>query len=127
MKRFSKVKLPSPLSESQSDHQSTRRTLLTESSIVFIHRLRGHRTKTWTSKDDLCWPKELLSKEEVLSHIRVISFGYDANINLKGWVSLDSLFGHSISLLNELSRARMQDVVSLLSFSQARLKFKYIY
>jgi hypothetical protein len=90
---------------------------------------RGHRTKTWTEDNvRVCWPKELPSKEESLSHIRVISFGYDANVlNLRGCVSLNNLFDHSINLLNELSRARTQDAVSMLSFSRIRLKFKCIY
>ncbi|KAF8233511.1 hypothetical protein L208DRAFT_1266288, partial [Tricholoma matsutake] len=47
--------------------------------IVLVHGLRGHRTKTWT-KDNVCWPRDLLSKEETLSHIRVLTFGYDANV-----------------------------------------------
>lgn len=85
---------------------------LNESSIVFVHGLRGHRTKTWT-KDGICWPKELLSKEQALSHVRVLAFGYDANVvKLGGRVSLNSLFEHSISLLNGLSRQRKQDAVS---------------
>jgi hypothetical protein len=87
--------------------------MLTEPSIVFVHGLRGHLTRTWT-KDGVCWPKELLSKEEALSHIRVLSFGYDANVvNLIGRISLNSLFDHSINLLNELARERRADAVSL--------------
>jgi len=79
------------------------------SSIVFVHGLRGHRRETWT-KDDVCWPKELLSKEKALSHIRVLTFGYDANVvKLMGRASLSSLFEHSINLLNALSRERRQD------------------
>jgi hypothetical protein len=86
---------------------------MTSSSIVFVHGLRGHRRKTWT-KDDVCWPQELLSKEEALSQIRVLAFGYDANVvKLMGRASLNSLFDHSINLLNELSRERRQDAVSL--------------
>jgi hypothetical protein len=50
-----------------------------ERSIVFVHGLCGHCTKTWT-KDNVCWPKDLLSKEEALSHTRVLTFGYDAYV-----------------------------------------------
>ena len=65
--------------------------------------------------DDVCWPKELLSKEEALSHVRVLTFGYDANIvKLMGRASLNSLFEHSINLLSGLARERRQDAVSLL-------------
>jgi hypothetical protein len=82
-------------------------------SIVFVHGLRGHSTKTWT-KDDVCWPRDLLSKEEGLSHTRVIAFGYDANIvNVGGHASLNSLFKHSINLLNDLSQERRRDFVSM--------------
>ena len=83
------------------------------SSVVFVHGLCGHRTETWT-KDDICWPKELLSKEESLSHIRVLAFGYDANVvSLVGRASMNSVFEHSINLLNELSRERRKDAVSI--------------
>jgi protein SERAC1 len=62
----------------------------------------------------VCWPEELLSKEEALAHVRVLAFGYDANVvNLLGRASLNNLFDHSINLLNELSRVRRQDIVSL--------------
>jgi hypothetical protein len=54
--------------------------------------LHGHRNKTWT-KDNVCWPKDLLSKEESLSQTRVLTLGYDANLN--GRVSLNHLFDHS--------------------------------
>jgi hypothetical protein len=90
-----------------------RRALLTDvCSIVFVHGLRGHRRHTWT-KDDVCWPQELLSKESAMSQTRILTFGYDANvIGLTGSASLNSLFEHSINLLNELSRKR-KDAVSL--------------
>jgi hypothetical protein len=75
--------------------------------------LRGHRRKSWT-KDGICWPEDLLPKEEALSNIRILTFGYDAQVvNFKGRASLNSLFEHSINLLNELSRERRQDAVSL--------------
>jgi hypothetical protein len=83
--------------------------LLINCSIVFVHGLRGHRTETWT-KDHVCWPKDLLSKEDALSHTRVLTFGYDANIVNAS----SSLFRHSINLLDDLSLERRQDLVSLM-------------
>jgi protein SERAC1 len=48
-----------------------------------------------------------------MSQTRILTFGYDANvIDLTGRASLNSLFEHSINLLNELSRKR-KDAVSL--------------
>jgi hypothetical protein len=76
-------------------------------SLAFVHGLCGHRRNTWT-KDGVCWPEELLSKEQTLSHVRILTFGYDANVN-----SLNSLFEHSINLLNELSLERRQDAVCI--------------
>ena len=87
-------------------------SLTSEQSIVFIHGLRGHRRDTWT-KDNVCWPQELLSKEEGLSHTRVLTMGYDANIvTVNGRASLNTLFQHSINLVQELSRVRRKDAVS---------------
>jgi hypothetical protein len=48
-----------------------------------------------------------------LSHVRVLTFGYDANVvSLIGRTSLNSSFGHSINLLNDLARERRADAVS---------------
>jgi protein SERAC1 len=98
-----------------SDSLANRRAELADHggfSIVFVHGLRGHRRKAWT-KNNVCWPEELLSKEEALSHIRILMFGYDAQvISLIGRASMNNLFEHSINLLNELSRERTQDAVS---------------
>ena len=100
---------------SSSPNDNTLNVLM-ESSIVFVHGLRGHRRNTWT-KDNVCWPEQLLSKEEALAHVRILAFGYDANvINAMGRASLNSLFDHSINLLNELFRVRRQDAVSLVRF-----------
>ena len=49
------------------------------------------------------------------SLIRVLAFGYDANIvSLNGSTSLNTLFEHSINLLNALTRERRRNAVSLL-------------
>jgi len=84
--------------------------------IVFVHGLRGHPTKTWT-KDNVCWPRDLLSKEAGLCHTRILTFGYDANIvSVGGHASLNSLFKHSVNLLNDLSQERRRDSVSAVRF-----------
>ena len=64
-------------------------------------------------KQGICWPKDLLGKEPALSNVRILSFGYDSRVVvLGGQASLNSLFKHSIGLLNGLCRER-DDVVSL--------------
>ena len=104
----SRARLPSQPSESSPIVNE--RKLLTEPSIIFVHGLRGHRRKTWT-KDGICWPEKLLPQEQTLSHVCVLTFGYDARIvNLDGRASLNSLFDHSMNLLNALSRERKRDV-----------------
>ena len=82
-----------------------------------MHGLCGHRRDTW-AKDNICWPQDLLSKEMALSHIRVITLGYDANIvDLNGRASLNTLFQHSINLVQELSVVRGKDAVSRMQSS----------
>ena len=81
-------------------------------SIIFVHGLRGHRLNSWT-KQGICWPKDLLPREPALSNVRILSFGYDSRVvDFGGHPSLNSLFNHSISLLNGLCRER-RDVVGL--------------
>ena len=83
---------------------------LTRISIIFVHGLRGHRLNTWT-KQGICWPKDLLAKEPALSNVRILSFGYDSRIVvLGGQASLNSLFKHSMGLLNGLCRERVDTV-----------------
>ena len=86
----------------------SRQTLMI--SIVFVHGLRGHRVHTWT-KDGICWPKDLLPREPALSNVRILSFGYDSKVvDFGRHASLQDLFKHSISLLNDLCPKRVDDV-----------------
>lgn len=76
--------------------------------VVFVHGLRGHPVNTW-STDGTFWPRDLLSED--LETARIISWGYDANIeNLLSPASQESLFGNSVSLLNRLAPARRNAV-----------------
>jgi hypothetical protein len=82
------------------------------SSIIFVHGLHGHRTETWT-KGRICWPRDLLPKEDEFSNVRILSFGYDSRvIDPSGQASLTSLLDNSISLLKGLYQERKQDAVS---------------
>ena len=74
--------------------------------VVFVHGLRGHRLRTWsTTKDNFCWPKELLPED--LKNSRVITWGYDASIaKFFQQASQESIFGHAGTLLDDLARLR---------------------
>ncbi|KAK4216305.1 hypothetical protein QBC37DRAFT_456012 [Rhypophila decipiens] len=78
--------------------------------IVFVHGLRGHREKTWTSKSGVFWPRDLLPND--LPGARVMSWGYDATIVQffsSESASQASLFAHSKSLLEDISAKRRKD------------------
>lgn len=51
---------------------------LTLSSIVAVHGLGGHPFRTWTHKNQCCWPRDLLSVD--IPDARIMTFGYDANV-----------------------------------------------
>ncbi|KAJ8127228.1 hypothetical protein O1611_g6408 [Lasiodiplodia mahajangana] len=72
--------------------------------LIFVHGLRGSRLKTWT-RNDVFWPRDLLKDD--LRNVRVITWGYDANIaNAFTYASEESLFGHATTLLNDIARLR---------------------
>ncbi|KAI0198002.1 Alpha/Beta hydrolase protein [Astrocystis sublimbata] len=72
--------------------------------LFFVHGLRGSRTNTW-SCDGVFWPHDFLKDD--LENIRVITWGYDANIaNPSGPASAESLYGHASTLLGDLARIR---------------------
>lgn len=85
----------------------TPKFLLQSLSIVFVHSLQGHHIDTW-SKNNICWPRDLLLREQALSNARILSFGYDSRVvdYFGGQASKSSVFQHAISSLNGLCRER---------------------
>ncbi|KAL8749696.1 MAG: hypothetical protein Q9184_006707 [Pyrenodesmia sp. 2 TL-2023] len=72
--------------------------------IVFVHGLNGDREQTWTAAFTL-WPQDLLPDD--LPHVRVITWGYDANVlRISAPFSQNSIFGHVNSLLLDIERLR---------------------
>ncbi|KAL8688736.1 MAG: hypothetical protein Q9218_005424 [Villophora microphyllina] len=49
--------------------------------FIFVHGLRGGSRKTWSHSEDpsLFWPKEWLPTEPKFRHIRIHSYGYNAD------------------------------------------------
>jgi len=49
--------------------------------LIFVHGLRGGSIKTWCKGDDLklFWPQAWLPREQGLRHVRIHSFGYNAD------------------------------------------------
>ena len=73
-------------------------------SVVFVHGLRGDRIKSW-SRDDVCWPRDLLAED--LKQARIITYGYDADVtHAFKQSSHASIFGIGQSFLRDISRLR---------------------
>ena len=51
--------------------------------LVFVHSFPGGSRSTWSHTDDIAtfWPREWLPHESGLSHVRIHTFGYDANLS----------------------------------------------
>ncbi|KAK1521436.1 hypothetical protein CPAR01_14959 [Colletotrichum paranaense] len=75
-------------------------------SIVFIHGLKGHREKTWTSdKASEPWPKALLPSE--IPDARVLAYGYDADVaKATEMVSVSRIRDHAATFLKRLTNFR---------------------
>ncbi|KAI3537134.1 hypothetical protein CABS03_08795 [Colletotrichum abscissum] len=74
--------------------------------IVFIHGLKGHREKTWTSdKASEPWPKALLPSE--IPDARVLAYGYDADVaKATEMVSVSRIRDHAATFLKRLTNFR---------------------
>jgi len=49
--------------------------------IVFVHGLGGDRNSTW-QKDNVVWPRDLLSKEDSLRQVRIITVSTSTSLSL---------------------------------------------
>ncbi|CCA75867.1 related to tetratricopeptide repeat domain protein-Neosartorya fischeri [Serendipita indica DSM 11827] len=72
--------------------------------IVAIHGLQGHREKTWTTDDGVCWLRDLLPSD--LPNARILSYGYDVDTHNEERVSTHTLGRHADGFANALSRIR---------------------
>lgn len=79
--------------------------LMQQDSIVFVHGLNGDRIATWTNKDNgVCWPADLLPQFLDPIGVRVMTYGYNANVAAftDGSVSRDKIHHHAETLASSL-------------------------
>ncbi|KAI9710445.1 MAG: hypothetical protein M1812_007413 [Candelaria pacifica] len=76
--------------------------------ICFVHGLTGGWDSTWTAEDSHePWPKTLLKQD--ISDVRILSWGYDADI-VKLWnpASNNRVGNHAQNLIGDLARRRVE-------------------
>jgi hypothetical protein len=91
---LSEVHVPSPASSAIAD-------------IVLVHGLNGNPKDTWTSKKNgIFWPKDLLPQFIEDLNIRVLTYGYDADItsfaSRGNGVTKDKIHNHAERLVADL-------------------------
>lgn len=92
-------------------------TVFQTCSIITLHGLNGHRERTFTASNGVCWLKLLLPAK--IPKCRVISFGYDARTHSASPLSQQHLHGHAEQLLGDLTRKRdVTNVSTILGFVQ---------
>ena len=77
--------------------------------VVFVHGLNGDPEKTWTSKVNGCfWPKQLLPPCVEEEKVRILTWGYDADVinTLGNGVTKDKVHNHAELLLANLTANR---------------------
>jgi hypothetical protein len=88
-------------------------TINCNNSLIFMHGLNGHRERTWTASNGVCWPRHLLPQD--LPRARILSFGYDSRTHATENLSHQTFHGHAITLLQSLSLYRRKTKVGMLS------------
>ncbi|KAL2815023.1 hypothetical protein BJX63DRAFT_431122 [Aspergillus granulosus] len=76
--------------------------------IVFVHGLNGHPHRTWTStKTGAFWPVDLLPEVLDQSRVRILTYGYNANVtSFTDGASKDRILNHSETLAAKLAANR---------------------
>ncbi|OKL63384.1 hypothetical protein UA08_01515 [Talaromyces atroroseus] len=72
--------------------------------IVLVHGLNGHPKDSWTSKNgDVFWPVDVLPQFLGSSRVRVLTYGYNANVtSFTDGASKDRIHHHAETLASEL-------------------------
>lgn len=77
--------------------------------IVFVHGLNGDPHDTWTSKSAkrTFWPQDLLPPILDSKHVRILTYGYDADVHkFSDSASRDNVIHHAENLASVLSANR---------------------
>ncbi|EEA27038.1 hypothetical protein TMatcc_004683 [Talaromyces marneffei ATCC 18224] len=76
--------------------------------VVLVHGLNGHPKDTWTSKTgDIFWPVDILPEFLENSSLRILTYGYNANVTaFTDGASKDRIHHHAETLASELHANR---------------------
>jgi hypothetical protein len=80
--------------------------------IVLVHGLNGDPRNTWTAKNGVFWPSQLLPTTLRQAKARVLVYGYNADVYTFGndrSASSDKIHEHAQSLLTGLSMERTSE------------------
>ena len=77
--------------------------------IVLVHGINGHPKATWTASNGVFWPSELLPKTLKDAKVRVLVYGWNADVYTDGRASTassDMIHEHAQTILTTLSTER---------------------
>ncbi|KAL1987901.1 hypothetical protein VTN96DRAFT_1885 [Rasamsonia emersonii] len=75
--------------------------------IVFVHGLNGHPKDTWTSKNGVFWPADLLPPFLEGLRVRILTYGYNADVtSFMNGTSKDRIHHHAETLAADLTANR---------------------
>ncbi|KAI9743261.1 MAG: hypothetical protein M1818_003107 [Claussenomyces sp. TS43310] len=80
--------------------------------IVLVHGLNGHPRMTWTAKNGVFWPTDLLPLTLKKAKARVLVYGYNADVYAFGsdkGASSDMIHQHAQTLVNSLALERKSE------------------
>lgn len=80
--------------------------------IVLVHGLMGHPRKTWTAKNGVFWPTELLPQTLKGTKVRILVYGYNADVYAFGGEthpSSEMIHQHARTLITHLSTERRSE------------------
>ncbi|KAE8351720.1 catalytic protein [Aspergillus coremiiformis] len=75
--------------------------------IVFVHGLNGHPYNTWAAHPDVFWPVDILPEVLESSRVRILTYGYNANVvAFTDGASRDRIHHHAETLASGLAANR---------------------